>query len=134
MQKADAGGQTAGGGSMRSSVGAFSVATVVSRILGLAREMVFAHVFGAGLAMDAFVVAFRIPNLLRDIFAEGVMSAAFVNDINSLNLLRKNPLNKVSSHTPALQTDTYISRGSGAFSSSSRASRTSCQTIRHGSS
>jgi len=78
VQKPDAGGQTAGGGSMRSSVGAFSVATVVSRILGLAREMVFAHVFGAGLAMDAFVVAFRIPNLLRDIFAEGVMSAAFV--------------------------------------------------------
>jgi putative peptidoglycan lipid II flippase len=63
---------------MRASVGAFSVATFASRVLGLVREMVFAHVFGAGLAMDAFVIAFRIPNLLRDIFAEGVMSAAFV--------------------------------------------------------
>ncbi|HKQ19788.1 MAG TPA: murein biosynthesis integral membrane protein MurJ, partial [Candidatus Eisenbacteria bacterium] len=49
-----------------------------SRLLGLAREQVFAAQFGAGFAVDAFQVAFRIPNLLRDLFAEGAMSAAFV--------------------------------------------------------
>ncbi|MCI0595667.1 MAG: murein biosynthesis integral membrane protein MurJ [candidate division Zixibacteria bacterium] len=58
--------------------GGVSAATTGSRILGLAREQVFAYLFGAGLATDAFIAAFRIPNLLRDLFAEGAMSAAFV--------------------------------------------------------
>ena len=49
-----------------------------SRILGLVREQVFAAFFGTGLASAAFNVAFRIPNLLRDLFAEGALSAAFV--------------------------------------------------------
>jgi len=49
-----------------------------SRILGLVREQVFAGLFGAGNTYDAFVVAFRIPNLLRDLFGEGALSAAFV--------------------------------------------------------
>ena len=49
-----------------------------SRVLGLIREQVFAGLFGAGYAYDAFVVAFRIPNLLRDLFAEGALSAAFI--------------------------------------------------------
>jgi putative peptidoglycan lipid II flippase len=49
-----------------------------SRVLGLAREQMVAYLFGAGHAVDAFNVAFRIPNLLRDLFAEGAMSAAFV--------------------------------------------------------
>lgn len=49
-----------------------------SRVLGLVREQIFAGMFGAGLAYDAFVVAFRIPNLLRDLFAEGALSAAFI--------------------------------------------------------
>jgi putative peptidoglycan lipid II flippase len=53
-------------------------ATLTSRVLGLARESVQAAVFGAGNEMDAFFVAFRIPNLARDLFAEGAMSAAFV--------------------------------------------------------
>jgi putative peptidoglycan lipid II flippase len=53
-------------------------ATLTSRILGLARDQVLAAFFGAGSDMDAFVVAFRIPNLVRDLFAEGAMSAAFV--------------------------------------------------------
>ncbi len=53
-------------------------ATMVSRVLGLVREQVMAAWFGAGLATDAFNVAFRIPNLLRDLFAEGAMSSAFV--------------------------------------------------------
>ena len=55
-----------------------SVATFCSRILGLVREQVIAYYFGAGFATDAFNVAYRIPNLLRDLFAEGAMSAAFV--------------------------------------------------------
>ncbi|MCK5515394.1 MAG: murein biosynthesis integral membrane protein MurJ, partial [Desulfobulbaceae bacterium] len=49
-----------------------------SRLLGLVREQVFAGLFGAGFAYDSFVVAFRIPNLLRDLFGEGALSAAFV--------------------------------------------------------
>ena len=51
---------------------------MASRVLGLARDTVLAAYFGAGPAMDAYNVAFRIPNLLRDLFAEGAMSAAFV--------------------------------------------------------
>jgi putative peptidoglycan lipid II flippase len=51
---------------------------MLSRVLGLVREQVMATFFGAGFATDAFNVAFRIPNLLRDLFAEGAMSAAFV--------------------------------------------------------
>ena len=52
--------------------------TLVSRILGFARDFLIARVFGAGLATDAFFVAFRIPNLLRRLFAEGAFSQAFV--------------------------------------------------------
>jgi len=55
-----------------------SSATAFSRVLGLVREQVFAYLFGAGMATDAFVAAFRIPNLLRDLFAEGALSSAFV--------------------------------------------------------
>jgi putative peptidoglycan lipid II flippase len=51
---------------------------MASRLLGLVRDQVLAFYFGAGDAMDAYRVAFRIPNLLRDLFAEGAMSAAFV--------------------------------------------------------
>ncbi len=52
--------------------------TLVSRILGFIRDVVIARLFGAGLATDAFFVAFRIPNLLRRLFAEGAFSQAFV--------------------------------------------------------
>ncbi|PWT84391.1 MAG: murein biosynthesis integral membrane protein MurJ [Blastocatellia bacterium] len=54
------------------------IATLASRILGLVRDQVLAAFFGASNDMDAFIVAFRIPNLVRDLFAEGAMSAAFV--------------------------------------------------------
>jgi putative peptidoglycan lipid II flippase len=60
------------------SAASAGAATMTSRVLGLAREVVLAHLFGASAAMDAYNVAFRIPNLLRDLFAEGAMSAAFV--------------------------------------------------------
>jgi putative peptidoglycan lipid II flippase len=60
------------------SAGLFGLATMASRILGLVRDTVIAYYFGAQDANDAFRVAFRIPNLVRDLFAEGAMSAAFV--------------------------------------------------------
>ena len=52
--------------------------TMVSRVLGYARDFFIARVFGAGLLTDAFFVAFKIPNLLRRLFAEGAFSQAFV--------------------------------------------------------
>jgi putative peptidoglycan lipid II flippase len=55
-----------------------SGATLASRVLGLARDQLFALLIGANRFSDAFVVAFRIPNLLRDLFAEGALSSAFV--------------------------------------------------------
>lgn len=60
------------------SAGLIGVATMTSRILGLVRDLLLAHLFGARNEMDAFNVAFRIPNIFRDLFAEGAMSAAFV--------------------------------------------------------
>jgi len=52
--------------------------TLASRILGFVRDVLIARIFGAGLATDAFFVAFRLPNLLRRLFAEGAFSQAFV--------------------------------------------------------
>ena len=66
-------------------------ATLTSRVLGLVRETVQAAVFGAGNDMDAFTVAFRIPNLVRDLFAEGAMSAAFVPTFARYLTLRGKP-------------------------------------------
>ena len=60
------------------NAGTVGAATLLSRVLGLLREQVMATLFGAGFATDAFNVAFRMPNLLRDLFAEGAMSSAFV--------------------------------------------------------
>jgi len=60
------------------AAGLVSSMTLISRILGLVREQVFAALLGAGFYSDAFRIAFRIPNLLRDLFAEGALSAAFV--------------------------------------------------------
>jgi putative peptidoglycan lipid II flippase len=66
--------------SVARSAGIVSLAVMASRVLGLVREMVFAYFFGASksFANDAYVIAFRIPNLLRDLFAEGALSSAFV--------------------------------------------------------
>src|SRR5579863_9702230 len=50
----------------------------MSRVTGLLRESVMARLFGAGLVYDAFLLGFRIPNLTRDLFAEGALSSAFV--------------------------------------------------------
>ena len=67
-----------GRASVARNAGIISLAVMASRILGLVRDQVFAALFGAGLQYDAFLTAFRIPNLLRDLFAEGALSAAFV--------------------------------------------------------
>jgi putative peptidoglycan lipid II flippase len=64
--------------SVARSAGIVSIAVMFSRVLGLVREQVFAYYFGAGFLYDAYQVAFRIPNVLRDLFAEGALSAAFV--------------------------------------------------------
>ncbi len=60
------------------SAGVIGAATMASRVLGLVRDQVLAFLFGAGDHMDAYNIAFRIPNLVRDLFAEGAMSSAFV--------------------------------------------------------
>jgi putative peptidoglycan lipid II flippase len=60
------------------ATGVVGVAVMCSRVLGLIREQVFAGLFGAGKNLDAFLMAFRLPNLLRDLFAEGALSTAFI--------------------------------------------------------
>ena len=67
------------------TAGRVGIATLASRVLGLVREQVMAGLFGAGLATDAFNVAFRMPNLLRDLFAEGALSSAFVPTFTAVN-------------------------------------------------
>lgn len=64
--------------SVARNAGRMSVAVMISRVLGLVREQIFAYFFGAGLVADAYLVAFRVPNLFRDLFAEGALSSAFV--------------------------------------------------------
>jgi putative peptidoglycan lipid II flippase len=61
-----------------SAVGSIGIATLASRVLGYARDMVVARAFGAGPVTDAFFVAFRIPNLLRRLLAEGALSTAVI--------------------------------------------------------
>lgn len=60
------------------TLAAISSMTMISRILGFIRDVIIARIFGAGFATDAFFVAFKLPNLLRRIFAEGAFSQAFV--------------------------------------------------------
>jgi putative peptidoglycan lipid II flippase len=60
------------------ATGVVGIAILCSRVLGLIREQIFAGLFGAGRNLDAFLMAFRLPNLLRDLFAEGALSTAFI--------------------------------------------------------
>ncbi len=64
--------------SVMRSAGIVSIAVFMSRVTGLVRESIMARMFGAGLIYDAFQLGFRIPNLTRDLFAEGALSSAFV--------------------------------------------------------
>jgi len=68
------------------AAGIVGLAVLCSRVLGVARELIFAALFGSRL-MDAFTVAFRIPNLLRDLFAEGALSTAFVTTFTKTTAL-----------------------------------------------
>jgi putative peptidoglycan lipid II flippase len=78
MQSAESGEREQPRASVARNAGVISLAVMASRVLGLVRDQVFAIFFGAGLLYDAFLTAFRIPNLLRDLLAEGALSAAFV--------------------------------------------------------
>jgi putative peptidoglycan lipid II flippase len=60
------------------ATGVVGIAVLCSRVLGLLREVIFAALFGASRNMDAFLTAFRAPNMLRDLFAEGALSTAFI--------------------------------------------------------
>src|SRR5436190_6735534 len=60
------------------ATGIVGIAILSSRVLGLIREVLFAALFGAGKNLDAFLMAFRVPNMLRDLFAEGALSTAFI--------------------------------------------------------
>src|SRR5919204_6713483 len=60
------------------ALGSIGIATLASRVLGFVRDMVVALVFGAGPVTDAFFVAFRIPNILRRLLAEGALSTAVI--------------------------------------------------------
>ena len=71
-------GEESGHAEIVRKAGVVGLAVLLSRITGLVRETVFAGLFGAGMQYDAFVAAYRIPNLLRDLLAEGALSAAFV--------------------------------------------------------
>ncbi|HDH52945.1 MAG TPA: murein biosynthesis integral membrane protein MurJ, partial [Nitrospirae bacterium] len=64
--------------SVTKAAGQISIATTASRILGFIRDILLAGIFGATGSTDAFFIAYRIPNLFRELFAEGSMSAAFV--------------------------------------------------------
>jgi len=81
-------------------VRSFTVGTAISRVMGLVREMVFAYLFGAsqGPAADAFNVAFRIPNMLRDLFAETALSAAFIPVLTSERAKGKDHQNRLASN------------------------------------
>lgn len=71
-------------GGLLSSSAVVGGATLVSRVLGMARDVVFAILFGAGGAMDAFFVAFKVPNFLRRLFAEGAFNQAFIPVLSSV--------------------------------------------------
>ena len=70
------------------AAGVVALAVMLSRVLGLARELIFAALFGAGRGMDAYLTAYRAPNLLRDLFAEGALSVAFVTVFSKLGVER----------------------------------------------
>ncbi len=85
------------------NAGIVSLAVMASRVLGLVRDQVFAALFGAGLQYDAFLTAFRVPNLLRDLLAEGALSSAFVTTFTqTLQSQGKEPAVRLSNRVATL--------------------------------
>jgi putative peptidoglycan lipid II flippase len=82
--EAEATGKPLARASLLRSTSVFSAMTLLSRIAGFARDALQSRIFGASAAMDAFVIAYRIPNYLRRIFAEGSMQMAFVPVLNEI--------------------------------------------------
>jgi putative peptidoglycan lipid II flippase len=74
--------------SFRSALTIVGANTLLSRVLGFGRDLVIAHIFGAGAATDAFFVAFKIPNLMRRLFTEGAFALAFVPMLNDYRTQR----------------------------------------------
>ena len=74
--------------SLAGTAGIIGIATFGSRILGFIRDMILARLLGASASADAFFVAYRIPNLLRELLAEGSMSAAFIPVFTEYHTLR----------------------------------------------
>lgn len=91
--------------SLLKSLSTVSGMTFISRILGFVRDLVAAHIFGANAATDAFYIAFKIPNFMRNLFAEGAFSQAFVPTLSAYQ--------KMNSEAEVLQ---FISRMAGALS------------------
>src|SRR5688572_14565588 len=85
---------------------AVSSLTMVSRVLGYVRDFFIARVFGAGLLTDAFFVAFKIPNLLRRLFAEGAFSQAFVPILAEYK--NRNTLEETRSLVDAVSTVLFV--------------------------
>lgn len=76
--------------SLMKSAGLIGVFTALSRVLGFVRDMVIAAAFGTGLGAEAFVVSFKIPNLLRDLVGEGAANSAFVPVLTECHEKKKN--------------------------------------------
>ena len=64
------------------SFSSIGILTLISRVLGFVRDMLMARFLGAGFASDAFLIAFRLPNMFRALFAEGAFASAFVPSFN----------------------------------------------------
>ncbi|MFH1333713.1 MAG: murein biosynthesis integral membrane protein MurJ [Pseudomonadota bacterium] len=84
----------------------FSVNTLFSRILGFARDIIFAHFFGAIAGFDAFLVAFKLPNFMRRLFAEGAFSQAFIPVLSQYR--------ETKTHSEVREFISYIFGGLGA--------------------
>ena len=81
--------------------------TLLSRVFGFIRDLLTAHLFGAGLIADAFFVAFRIPNLLRSFIAEGAMTNAFVPVFTEELIAGKDRARQAISRTRAADPNSY---------------------------
>ena len=68
------------------SAGVVSLAVMISRVLGLVREQAIAYLFGSTPVTDAFYAAFQIPNLMRDLFGEGILSKSFVTTFTATRI------------------------------------------------